>query len=66
MTSLQSLGHIGGSMDGTRTYAVTIEFLVYADNDDDALYKVTNTLEYGRDDMAWAWKRTQLIKESSK
>jgi hypothetical protein len=42
-------------------YLVTIEFFVYADNDDDALHKVTRDLEYGREDIAWAWKKTQLI-----
>ena len=48
-------------MAGTDTYLVTMEFFVYADNDDDALHKVTRDLEYGREDIAWAWKRTQLI-----
>ena len=42
-------------------YIVKIEFFVYADSDDDALHKVTRTLEIGRDDMAWAWAGTQLI-----
>ena len=48
-------------MAGTDTYLVTMEFFVYADNDDDALHKVTRDLEYGREDIAWAWKKTQLI-----
>jgi hypothetical protein len=50
-------------MDGTNApkYSVTIEFFVYADNDDDALHKVTRNLESGREDVAWVWKKTQLI-----
>jgi hypothetical protein len=51
-------------MDGTnaREYIVTINFFVYADNDDDALNKVVeSTLRYDDNDVAWAWKRTQLI-----
>ena len=45
----------------TPEYIVKIEFFVYADNDDDALHKVTRTLEIGRDDIAWGWAGTQLI-----
>ena len=64
MTSHQLRGHIGGNMDGTNApeYVVTIEFFVYADNDDDALHKVIeSTLRYDDNDVAWAWKKTQLI-----
>ena len=61
MTNRQLHGHIGGSMAGTKPeYVVTIEFFVYADHDDDALYKVTSTLAHDTR-YAWAWKNTHLI-----
>lgn len=41
-------------------YIVTIEFFVYADHDDDALYEVTRTLAHDTR-YAWAWKNTTLI-----
>lgn len=48
-------------MAGTKPeYVVTIEFFVYADHDDDALYKVTSTLAHDTR-YAWAWKNTHLI-----
>ena len=54
-------GHIGGNMAGTETYNVCIVFSVYADNDDEALHKVTRDLEYGKEDVAWAWIYTKHI-----
>jgi hypothetical protein len=42
-------------MAGTNTYDVCIVFSVYANNDDEALHKVTRDLEYGKEDIAWAW-----------
>jgi len=55
MISHQLRGHIGGIMAGINTYDVCIVFSVYADNDDEALHKVTRDLEYGKEDIAWAW-----------
>ena len=47
-------------MAGTNTYSVKIEFLVYANDDDAALHKVTRTLRY-EDDYVWIWTQTKLI-----
>ena len=41
-------------------YAVTIEFHVYASDDDTARDRVTSVLPKGDLDMAWAWTGTQL------
>ena len=60
MISPQLHGHTGGNMAGINTYKVKIEFLVYADSDDDALHKVTRTLRY-EDDYVWIWTQTKLI-----
>jgi len=48
-------------MAGTKQpeYMVTIEFFVYADHDDDALYEVTRTLAHDTR-YAWVWKNTTL------
>jgi hypothetical protein len=49
-------------MAGTRQpiYAVTIEFHVYAPDDDAARDRVTRVLPKGDLDMAWAWTDTTL------
>jgi hypothetical protein len=49
-------------MDGIKAYDVCVVFTVYADNDDDALNKVTDTLSFGLDGMGWAWIYTTLNK----
>ena len=46
-------------MAGIKAYDVCIVFSVYADNDDEALHKVTRDLEYGKEDVAWAWIYTK-------
>jgi hypothetical protein len=61
MTDHQLRGHIGGNMAGTEIYDVCIVFSVYADNDDEALHKVTRDLEYGKEDVEWAWIYTKHI-----
>jgi len=42
-------------------YIVTIEFHVYASDDDAARDRVTRVLPKGDLDMAWAWTNTTLI-----
>jgi len=42
-------------------YMVTIEFHVYASDDDAAGNRVTSVLPKGDLDMAWAWTNTTLI-----
>jgi len=49
-------------MDGTKAYDVCVVFTTYADNDDDALNKVKDTLSFGLDGMGWAWIYTTLNK----
>ena len=41
-------------------YIVTMEFHVYASDDDAALDRVTSVLPKGDLDMAWAWTGTTL------
>ena len=44
----------------TPMYIVTIEFFVRADNDDDALNKVTKTLRHDKT-YDWSWESTKLL-----
>jgi thioester reductase-like protein len=44
----------------TPMYIVKIEFFVRADDDDDALNKVTKTLKYVNS-YDWSWEGTQLL-----
>ena len=60
MRDHQLRGHIGGITVGTNTYVITMEFHVYASDDDAALERVTRVLPKGDFDMAWAWTGTQL------
>ena len=48
-------------MAGTRQWQINIAFFVEADNDDDALHKVTSTLEYGNPDVVWIWQSSKGI-----
>lgn len=41
-------------------YIVKIEFFVRADDDDDALNKVTKTLKHDKT-YDWSWESTQLL-----
>ena len=41
-------------------YIVKIEFFVRADDDDDALNKVTKTLRHDKT-YDWSWENTQLL-----
>jgi len=45
-------------------YIVKIEFFVRADNDDDALNKVTKTLKHDKT-YDWSWEGTQLLTNSN-
>jgi hypothetical protein len=49
-------------MDGIKAYDVCVVFTTYADNDDDALSKVRDTLSFGLDGIGWAWIYTTLNK----
>ena len=49
-------------MAGIKAYDVCVVFTTYADNDDDALNKVRDTLSFGLDGMGWAWIYTTLNK----
>jgi hypothetical protein len=62
MTNPQLHGHIGGNMDGTKIYDVCIVFSVYADDDDDALNVIRNSLPRSSYPMEWAWIYTTLNK----
>jgi hypothetical protein len=64
MTCHQSLGHIGGNMDGINTYDVCIVFNIKASNDDEALSQVSRTLANG-DHYEWTWIYTTLNKRES-
>ena len=44
----------------TPMYIVTIEFFVRADDDDDALNKVTKTLRHDKT-YDWSWEGTKLL-----
>ena len=61
MTSHQLRGHTGGNMAGTKQWQINIAFFVEASTDDEALHKVTRDLEYGKEDVAWAWIYTKRI-----
>jgi hypothetical protein len=49
-------------MAGIKTYDVCIVFSVFADNDDDALNEVTETLSFGLNGIGWKWIYTTLNK----
>ena len=55
MTSHQLRGHIGGNMDGIKTYDVCMVFTVYATNDDTAKETVINALPHDSLRMTWSW-----------
>jgi hypothetical protein len=46
-------------MAGTRQWQINIAFFVEADNDDDALYKVTKTLPFNNTDVVWIWQSSK-------
>lgn len=48
-------------MAGTRQWQINIAFFVEADNDDDALHKVTSTLRYGESDVVWIWQSSKAL-----
>jgi hypothetical protein len=53
-------------MAGTRQWQINIAFFVEADNDDDALHKVTSTLEYGNPDVVWIWQASKALTNKEK
>jgi hypothetical protein len=53
-------------MAGIKTYDVCVVFTTYADNDDDALNQVTDTLSFGLNGIGWKWIYTTQTKEMSK
>ena len=50
-------------MAGTEMYDVCIVFSVYADDDDDALNVIKNSLPRSAYPMEWAWIYTTKLKE---
>ena len=58
MNGLLSIRHRGNMKPPM--YIVTIEFFVRADDDDDAINKVTKTLRHDKT-YDWSWEGTKLL-----
>jgi hypothetical protein len=53
-------------MAGTKQWQINIAFFVEADNDDDALHKVTSTLRYDDSDLVWIWQSSKQLTNKEK